>query len=265
MLLTKQLKGKMSRFKKKNKRIKTLLDQLSGNVLAQQLAEKEAELNKLKKAHKELLKARKTKKKDPQTVPIHIHKKLQNKLKDKEEDIKHLEFENLLLKESAESDSTLLSAKANLKTYSDKTRMHVYDCIVNKTPTANIPTLLNQFYKRSGLEVDSVPQRSSCELMARELGAISELQTAEAVLDNTNVTIGFDATTQEEQHINSIHFTTKDKCYAAAVDELPGGTADDYAQHIVETVDNLCDTYTYFIIYFSDHETSGRISDRSIE
>ena len=47
------------------------------------------------------------------------------------------------------------------------------------------------------------------ESMARELGVISELQAAEAILANENCTPGFDATTQEGVHINSIHFTTE--------------------------------------------------------
>ena len=66
------------------------------------------------------------------------------------------------------------------------------------------------------------PQRSSVELMVRELGAIAELQTAEMIMSTKNLTLGFDATTQEEMHINSIHFTSKTECLAAAVDELPG-------------------------------------------
>ena len=116
--------------------------------------------------------------------------------------------------------------------------MHVYSCIVNNTPTANIPAIsIRQFYKRSRLGLDAVPQHSALELMAWESGAIAELQTAEVLLNTSNVTIGFDAMTHEELHINSIHFTTKDSCLAATVDELPGGTAADYnAQHIIDTI-----------------------------
>ena len=82
--------------------------------------------------------------------------------------------------------------------------------------------------------------------MARELGAIAELQTADSILHNRNVTLGFDATTQEGIHVNSIHFTTKTDCVDGAVDELPGGTGEDYANHITQTVDSLAETYCYF-------------------
>lgn len=82
--------------------------------------------------------------------------------------------------------------------------------------------------------------------MARELGSIATLQAAEIIHTTENVTMGFDATTQEGKHINCIHFTTKDSCICATVDELPGGTAEDYANHICQTVDELAKTYVYF-------------------
>lgn len=44
--------------------------------------------------------------------------------------------------------------------------------------------------------------------MAWELGAVAELQTAETILATKDLIVGFDATTQEETDINSVHFTT---------------------------------------------------------
>ena len=80
---------------------------------------------------------------------------------------------------------------------------------------------------------------TAVELMARGLGAIAEMQTATTILRNDNVTIGFDATTQEGVHVNSIHFTTQQDCSVAAVDQLPGGTAAGYAEHFMDTVNRL--------------------------
>ena len=54
--------------------------------------------------------------------------------------------------------------------------------MVNKVPTANVPSVITQVLKRAGLDVDSVPQRSAVEFMTHELGAIAELQTAEVGL-----------------------------------------------------------------------------------
>ena len=64
--------------------------------------------------------------------------------------------------------------------------------------------------------------------MARELGIISDFQAAELLLQNQDVTLGFDATTQEGVHINSVHITTKENSHVLAINQLPGGTAEDY-------------------------------------
>ena len=58
-------------------------------------------------------------------------------------------------------------------------------------------------------------------------------------LENEHLTLGFDATTQEGTHITDVHFTTKTKALSASVDQLPGGTAEDYANHICVTVNKL--------------------------
>ena len=83
--------------------------------------------------------------------------------------------------------------------------------------------------------------------MARELGALSELQAATTILASDNVTVGFDATTQEGVHVNTIHFTTNKQCCLAALDQLPGGTAADYDEHVLDTVDRLSLSYSYFM------------------
>lgn len=58
-----------------------------------------------------------------------------------------------------------------------------------------------------------------------------------------DVTIGFDAPTQEVVLINSIHFTTSDRCLVIAIDQLAGGTAIDYHQHIIQSIDLLSSVY----------------------
>ena len=113
-------------------------------------------------------------------------------------------------------------------------------------PTYNIPDLITKISRRCGVTLTDVPQRYACESMARKLGVLSELQTAEVILNNSNCTLGFDATTQEEVHVNSIHITTKSDCFVVAVDELPGATAEDYCLHISNSFDNLARVYSHF-------------------
>ena len=52
-------------------------------------------------------------------------------------------------------------------------------------------------------------------------------------------TLGVDATTQEGVHINSAHITTATDCFAIAVDEFAGSTAEDYKTHIEDSINNL--------------------------
>ena len=96
------------------------------------------------------------------------------------------------------------------------------------------------------MTLEAIPHRSTVESMAREL----------ALIAHKNSTLGFDATTQEGVHVNEIHFTTEKDCYSAAIDELPGGTAEDYSMHIFDTIDNLANVYFHFnSSYFQETRT----------
>ena len=79
--------------------------------------------------------------------------------------------------------------------------------------------------------------------MTRELGIIADLQCAEVAMSTKYITLGFDATTQEGDYVNSIHLTTKTGCQVVAVDQLAGGTADYYKDHVCEPVDHLARVY----------------------
>ena len=117
-----------------------------------------------------------------------------------------------------------VNLKIDLKLYSSSTRMMLFDPIVNQVPTAKILVSIRQSQIGAGEVPESIPIRSTVELMAKELGSISEMQTAEKLVENKNLTIGFDATTQEGKHVNQIHFTTETDCLMEAV-ELASGTA----------------------------------------
>ena len=56
--------------------------------------------------------------------------------------------------------------------------------------------------------------------------------------------MGFDATTQDGVHINSVHVTTETTCCVVAIDTLPGGTAEDYCKHVTGSFDNLASIYS---------------------
>jgi len=59
--------------------------------------------------------------------------------------------------------------KTDEKAYSCMTRLMVFDQIFNNVPTANIPKLILQGQSRTGVKADKIPQKTTVELMAREL------------------------------------------------------------------------------------------------
>ncbi|XP_065643398.1 uncharacterized protein LOC136075085 [Hydra vulgaris] len=143
------------------------------------------------------------------------------------------------------------------KTYPLKMRMIIYSMILSNVPTANIPFLLDKIAKYLGILFSHIPQRSTVDQMARELGNIADLQVAEWTINNNYLTLGFDATTQEGVHVNSIHFTSKDKCQVIAIDQSPGGTAVDYANHICNEVDHTALVYSE--LHLKPYDESRRL------
>jgi hypothetical protein len=55
--------------------------------------------------------------------------------------------------------------------------------------------------------------------------------------------LAFDATTQDGVHVNSIHITHDSKCSVLSLDLLPGGTAVDYATHVITTIRRFANLY----------------------
>ncbi|KAH9500834.1 hypothetical protein Btru_073126 [Bulinus truncatus] len=96
------------------------------------------------------------------------------------------------------------------------------------------------------MDMKQIPHLCTVELMARELGCISDIQSAEMALSTQYLTLGFDSTTQQGVYINCVHLTSQDKCHVIAIDQSPGCTSDDYQGHICQSLDNLARTYSEF-------------------
>ncbi|XP_029113602.1 uncharacterized protein LOC114912179 [Scleropages formosus] len=256
------IKRQKNRVETRNKEIKKLKDMLYTNVLYHELQKERNHNKKLKDTHRKLLKRRKSSK----TVSVAEYNEVLIKMTEKDNVISELLHELLLLQQRVKDLTSTTEhpkgPKVNRKTYSSAMRMKVYDCISSKVSTANIPVVLQSIAKHDGIELKTVPQRSTVELMVQELGVISQLQTAEMILANNNVTLGFDATTQEGTHVNEIHFSTEHDSMSAAVDELAGGTAEDYCNHICQTVDDLAHTYVFFTKGTNFEETRAKLIEK---
>ncbi|KAK6189815.1 hypothetical protein SNE40_001804 [Patella caerulea] len=125
----------------------------------------------------------------------------------------------------------------------------VYECLMENVPTDQIPASIEAFAHRFGVNLTSkdIPVKSSVKNMVVELGLLSDLKVVEMLDETANTTISMDdATTQEGCHVNEIHTTTEDQCLVVALDELPGGTAKDYAQHVIKSVEHLASVYCIF-------------------
>ncbi|KAG1714177.1 hypothetical protein GQR58_001809 [Nymphon striatum] len=57
--------------------------------------------------------------------------------------------------------------------------------------------------------------------------------------------------------ILTVYITTETSCMVLAIDQLPGGTAQDYHDHITDSIDHLC--YIYTELTGSDYQETRRI------
>lgn len=244
------LKRKDASLAKKDLKIAEIHSRYSKLAIVKELCDVKGKLTKLQKMHKRLKHRNKTQRtiraqglNDRQDATI---ADLQGKLREKNDAICQLQCDNMWLQDAVNDRQRDSKFKKEEKQYPTEMRMLVYEAIVNNLPTKNIPTLISQFAKRTGVDIGDVPHRSTVEMMCRELGTISDFQVAEHMLENEDMTLGFDATTQEGVHVNSIHVTSSDKCHIIAVDPLAGGTAEDYEVHINQSVDNLVEVHCAF-------------------
>ncbi len=68
---------------------------------------------------------------------------------------------------------------------------------------------------------------------------LSVPQVANMLLKNPTCTLAFDATTLRGSHINEIHFSSPTQMLTASIFELPGGCGVDYADHVINTIDDV--------------------------
>ena len=242
--LNRELKRKSNAIKALKQKIADIESQHSKTAMAQQNIALQRSLDSAKRdVRRKTEKLRKSETESAEEVHKIVDENQKLK-KDLEETTSRINFlENSLDEASTSADSAL---QKEGKSFSPKMRMLVYTNITNNVPTNNIPGLIKSTCELLGLNTPQLPCRNTVEIMTRELGVISDYFAAELLINGKNATIGFDATTQEGRHVNSVHVTTPDRCHVLAVDELPGGTAADYEYHINESIDNIANVYCKF-------------------
>ena len=130
--------------------------------------------------------------------------------------------------------------------YTGKLRKAVYCCVLNSVPLDNVADVLGCVLSElAGLKLDALPSRSSVCRMAREMGSLTDLQTADLVLKNPHSTLCWDATTLGGSHINQIHISTDPSTQSTiSVETLSGGRTIDYVNHIESAIDTTATTYS---------------------
>lgn len=105
-------------------------------------------------------------------------------MRSKEKEIEVLKSENAKLKEEEkhEPDDQIEMTTGNEKTIPTDTRMIVYDMLMCNVPTTNISNIITGICSCSKIRLSRVPRRTTIENMAREIGAISDLQAAKLIM-----------------------------------------------------------------------------------
>ena len=153
------------------------------------------------------------------------------------------------------------------KQYNIQTRMRVYCLLEGNTSTGSIPGIMQEFFP-----TEKAPQRTTVERNAVELGLLSDMMAAEALYNTPNVTLCFDASTQEGVHFNTLHITTETESILLDVEQLAGGRAMDYAEHIFTTITHLADIHVYLYGHLRKQDVhqqmvnniSNTMSDRAV-
>ena len=230
--------------KRKTEQVKNRDSELQKLKSASELVKVKQELASLKKKLQQRKAYKKRKGKGPENEDAKSRaKSLLAEINAIQSDYLQLQDE---LRDAQEEDTSVIDTKYNGKGYSPYVRLMVWDALCSNVPTSQVSSLISKISRRMGLTVGDMPDRSTIEAMARELGVLSDLQVADMLMTNSDCTAAFDATTQDGRHVNEIHFTNSEISLVAAVDELPGGTALDYKNHLCDTVINIAEVYCFF-------------------
>ena len=239
--LEQRIKKNQKTIEKKNAEIQELKLKLSNNTSS---AEHSLQAVQLKNLKRRLARSERLNKENKRKQSFCQ----KNRLKLQRDKIQNLrnEVKFLSLAKAVGEEPVLCRFEKAGKQFPSDVRLMVYSCITCNVSTENVPLLIKSLANDFDVNMHDVPHRSTVEKMVKEMGVIASYQVAEFVMKNSNLTLGFDATTQEEVHVNEIHVTSKESCMIIALDHLAGGTAEDYETHIAEAIDNLAEIYSLY-------------------
>ena len=134
-----------------------------------------------------------------------------------------------------------------------------YRALQSKTPLEEIPTLTNYISEYLTDSKQQLPSKSTIARGADEVSVLSYIQATKILIENDVATLGWDATSLDEHHVNSVYVSlpgppsppgtppTPRKYFNLSVAALPGGKAIDYLTHITSTIDLMSQIYGGYV------------------
>ncbi|KAK6971074.1 39S ribosomal protein L46 mitochondrial [Biomphalaria glabrata] len=106
--------------------------------------------------------------------------------------------------------------------------------------------------------------------MALELGILSDLQVGELMFKENELTLSWDSTPLDGQQINSCHISSKHQNLTLQTFGMPGGTTEDYLEHILNAIHDIgCQYSTYHgiqqhvVLYTLFQSLQATLTDRA--
>ncbi|KAK0062763.1 hypothetical protein Bpfe_007968 [Biomphalaria pfeifferi] len=85
----------------------------------------------------------------------------------------------------------------------------------------------------------ALPCTGTISNMALELGILSDLQVGELMFKENELTLSWDLTPLDGQQINSCHISSKHQNLTLQTFGMPGGTTEDYLEHILNAIHDI--------------------------
>ena len=125
-----------------------------------------------------------------------------------------------------------LDSKKDHKTYDIPIRKAIYHCLIQQVPVETaVGVIENVIKEMTGTTINFLQDKTTVSQMAYELGVLSDIQTGDILTSTDNITIAWDATSIDGSHINEVHICVPGSLYVLELNQLPGGTTEDYYTH----------------------------------
>ena len=186
------------------------------------------------------------------------HRRLVQKLKKENNalrnQVRNLKAENDILQSKynseMETEMKYIDSKSDGKSYSTSCRKAINYCLEHHVPITSIcPVIEAVLDQMAGLKITALPEPCTVSYLAYELGVLSDLQVGEIMYNGKDITLSWDSTTINGEHINEIHIslsTVPPTSYVLSLRSIAGGTTEDYVSHICDTINTIISTYAKY-------------------